>query len=370
MNDLKKVYRDAPRATSPAGLDQRVLRAAESRNPAGVSEKKPEKVHSGWRIAAFSVSTVCAFGIGLGVLLQTGAFDQGTSDLAVTDSATEAARLRVSENPAVAESAVPQTSPSPRQVLRRNNEIVDEELAANEESTTSIAAKDITVASGADLIVNPDSASGSSSTLNPEPMLTETIVPDSDADGGVAATEFSLQADTRAVTQADTQTDTQTDAQIRAEVMAAPPMLQESGNASAVASLAQQKSQPATSIESTVSGNNSAVRSFKEPGNKRATRARSQQWLLKQNRNEYTLQLAVGEDKVSLFLIADNLSVSTDQLKVSSGSWMLLHGRFQDRAAADSALLEVIESLAELPRVKALLEPKVVSFGEIRQRLR
>ena len=148
-------------------------------------------------------------------------------------------------------------------------------------------------------------------------------------------------------------------------------MLQEADNSSAVASLSRQKSKPLTAgSERSIADSTTTSRSRREPGNKRATRIRSEDWLLMQNQNDYTVQLAPAGNKVTLFLIADNLSLFTDQLRVGSESWLLLHGKFTDQTSAELMVAEIIESVAELPQVKMLIDPKVISFGELRQRLK
>ena len=98
MNELEKVYRDAPQFESPAGLDQKVLRAARSR--AGLQASKdmqqPETGRlnsgwgSGWRKAAYALPVLCMFGIGLGVLLETGMLDNPNNNDPFSSSSTDA----------------------------------------------------------------------------------------------------------------------------------------------------------------------------------------------------------------------------------------------------------------------------------------
>ena len=116
MNELEKIYRDAPEIDSPAGLDHRVLRAAKGRAIANESEKKPQAapLKPGWRIGAYAASTICMFGIGLGVLLETGMI--GSNDDPVAESSivasAEQARSRVRQ--IQDKSCLLYTSPSPR----------------------------------------------------------------------------------------------------------------------------------------------------------------------------------------------------------------------------------------------------------------
>ena len=142
----------------------------------------------------------------------------------------------------------------------------------------------------------------------------------------------------------------------------------ESGTATGSAALPVQKSATATADTSQRSGRQ-VLRDKREPGSRRATRMRSLAWLSTQNPGHYTLQLAPAGGKVDLFLIADNLPVMTDQLTTASGTRLLLHGSFSNRSSAQLAMMEIIESVAGLPQIAPLLEPQILSFGEIRQRL-
>jgi len=157
-------------------------------------------------------------------------------------------------------------------------------------------------------------------------------------------------------------------------IAAAPEMAESetrerSRSSSTVASLAAQKSKKKATTEIPVAAGTTADLPAKS-GHERATQIRSADWLLMQNQNDFTVQLAPVADKATLFLIADNIPVVTDQLRAGSVSWLLLHGRFTDRTTAELAMAEIIESVAELPQVKALVEPKIVSFREITQILK
>lgn len=384
MNELEKIYRDAPEIDSPAGLDHRVLRAAKGRAIANESEKKPQAapLKPGWRIGAYAVSTICMFGIGLGVLLETGMIgsnDDPVAESSIVASAEQArSRVRQIQDKSNAVDEVPRGDVA--SLASTLTSTVTSPVTSTEQRT-SVALADRSADSGDGLLdaSRADSDFAGSAAVNSELMVADTMVADTDADGEAVASAASS-------AQVDTQVDTQADPEARIEYaqiesaqiesvgvreLAEPVMLQESDNSSAVASLSRQKSKPLTAgSERSIADSTTTSRSRREPGNKRATRIRSEDWLLMQNQNDYTVQLAPAGNKVTLFLIADNLSLFTDQLRVGSESWLLLHGKFTDQTSAELMVAEIIESVAELPQVKMLIDPKVISFGELRQRLK
>ena len=384
MNELEKIYRDAPEIDSPAGLDHRVLRAAKGRAIANESEKKPQAapLKPGWRIGAYAVSTICMFGIGLGVLLETGMIgsnDDPVAESSIVASAEQArSRVRQIQDKSNAVDEVPRGDVA--SLASTLTSTVTSPVTSTEQRT-SVALADRSADSGDGLLdaSRADSDFAGSAAVNSELMVADTMVADTDADGEAVASAASS-------AQVDTQVDTQADPEARIEYaqiesaqiesvgvreLAEPVMLQEADNSSAVASLSRQKSKPLTAgSERSIADSTTTSRSRREPGNKRATRIRSEDWLLMQNQNDYTVQLAPAGNKVTLFLIADNLSLFTDQLRVGSESWLLLHGKFTDQTSAELMVAEIIESVAELPQVKMLIDPKVISFGELRQRLK
>ena len=389
MNELEKIYRDAPEIDSPAGLDHRVLRAAKGRAIANESEKKPQAapLKPGWRIGAYAVSTICMFGIGLGVLLETGMIgsnDDPVAESSIVASAEQArSRVRQIQDKSNAVDEVPRGDVA--SLASTLTSTVTSPVTSTEQRT-SVALADRSADSGDGLLdaSRADSDFAGSAAVNSELMVADTMVADTDADGeAVASAASSAQVDTQVDTQADpearieyaqiesAQVESAQIESIGVRELAEPVMLQESDNSSAVASLSRQKSKPLTAgSERSIADSTTTSRSRREPGNKRATRIRSEDWLLMQNQNDYTVQLAPAGNKVTLFLIADNLSLFTDQLRVGSESWLLLHGKFTDQTSAELMLAEIIESVAELPQVKMLIDPKVISFGELRQRLK
>ena len=384
MNELEKIYRDAPEIDSPAGLDHRVLRAAKGRAIANESEKKPQAapLKPGWRIGAYAVSTICMFGIGLGVLLETGMIgsnDDPVAESSIVASAEQArSRVRQIQDKSNAVDEVPRGDVA--SLASTLTSTVTSPVTSTEQRT-SVALADRSADSGDGLLdaSRADSDFAGSAAVNSELMVADTMVADTDADGeAVASAASSAQVDTQVDTQADPEARIES-AQIESDQiesigvreLAEPVMLQEADNSSAVASLSRQKSKPLTAgSERSIADSTTTSRSRREPGNKRATRIRSEDWLLMQNQNDYTVQLAPAGNKVTLFLIADNLSLFTDQLRVGSESWLLLHGKFTDQTSAELMVAEIIESVAELPQVKMLIDPKVISFGELRQRLK
>ena len=384
MNELEKIYRDAPEIDSPAGLDHRVLRAAKGRAIANESEKKPQAapLKPGWRIGAYAVSTICMFGIGLGVLLETGMIgsnDDPVAESSIVASAEQArSRVRQIQDKSNAVDEVPRGDVA--SLASTLTSTVTSPVTSTEQRT-SVALADRSADSGDGLLdaSRADSDFAGSAAVNSELMVADTMVADTDADGeAVASAASSAQVDTQVDTQADpearieyAQIESAQVESIGVRELAEPVMLQESDNSSAVASLSRQKSKPLTAgSERSIADSTTTSRSRREPGNKRATRIRSEDWLLMQNQNDYTVQLAPAGNKVTLFLIADNLSLFTDQLRVGSESWLLLHGKFTDQTSAELMVAEIIESVAELPQVKMLIDPKVISFGELRQRLK
>jgi len=161
-----------------------------------------------------------------------------------------------------------------------------------------------------------------SSAVAMEPMPAADLTADSDAAGDVSA----------AVT-SKINTQPGVEASVASE-LAEPQSLQESGGSSAATSQVQQKSGPATpSRGRAVSNFAAAPEPAAKSGKNRATRIRSPEWLSRAN----------------------------------SESWLLLHGQFANRAMAQLALAKIIKSVAELPQVKVLVEPRIVSFREVRQ---
>ena len=394
MKDLDKVYRDAPKFESPAALDQRILRVAETRSRSRQDQTETVRLNSAarlnsrWRIAGLAVTATGMFAIGLGVLLQTGMINYGDKVDPVADSSiivsAETARTGVSNRRADGVSVgAPQLSSSSK-VVPRTSESVEESLLVNEsqiakldqltvaEQPMSLATDDIPAVTDTSQSVGAldnsmaESASVAISQLAP-PQEAEIAIADSDAGDLATSIASSARVDSAQVEADNTQA--------ADNMIAAAPELAESEtrensrSSSTIASLTAQKSTQITSAESQVSAGTTSDFSAKS-GNKRLTQIRSVDWLLKQNQNDFTVQLAPIANKTTLFLIADNLPLVTDQLRAGSVSWLLLHGRFTDRATAELALAEIINSVAELPQVKALVDPKIVSFGEIRQSLK
>ena len=394
MKDLDKVYRDAPKFESPAALDQRILRVAETRSRSRQDQTETVRLNSAarlnsrWRIAGLAVTATGMFAIGLGVLLQTGMINYGDKVDPVADSSivvsAETARTGVSNRRADGVSVgAPQLSSSSK-VVPRTSESVEESLLVNEsqiakldqltvaEQPMSLATDDIPAVTDTSQSVGAldnsmaESASVATSQLAP-PQEAEIAIADSDAGDLATSIASSARVDSAQVEADNTQA--------ADNMIAAAPELAESEtrensrSSSTIASLAVQKSTQITSAESQVSAGTTSDFSAKS-GNKRLTQIRSVDWLLKQNQNDFTVQLAPIANKTTLFLIADNLPLVTDQLRAGSVSWLLLHGRFTDRATAELAMAEIINSVAELPQVKALVDPKIVSFGEIRQSLK
>ena len=395
MKDLDKVYRDAPKFESPAALDQRILRVAETRSRSRQDQTETVRLNSAarlnsrWRIAGLAVTATGMFAIGLGVLLQTGMINYGDKVDPVADSSivasAETARTGVSNRRADGVSVgAPQLSSSSK-VVPRTSESVEESLLVNEsqiakldqltvaEQPMSLATDDIPAVTDTSQSVGAldnsmaESASVATSQLAP-PQEAEIAIADSDAGDLATSIASSARVDSAQVEADNTQAAAD-------NMIAAAPELAESEtrensrSSSTIASLAVQKSTQITSAESQVSAGTTSDFSAKS-GNKRLTQIRSVDWLLKQNQNDFTVQLAPIANKTTLFLIADNLPLVTDQLRAGSVSWLLLHGRFTDRATAELAMAEIINSVAELPQVKALVDPKIVSFGEIRQSLK
>ena len=394
MKDLDKVYRDAPKFESPAALDQRILRVAETRSRSRQDQTETVRLsstvrlNSRWRIAGFAVTATGMFAIGLGVLLQTGMINYGDKVDPAADSSiivsAETARTGVSNRRADGVSVgAPQLSSSSK-VVPRTSESVEESLLVNEsqiakldqltvaEQPMSLATDDIPAVTDTSQSVSAldnsmaESASVATSQLAP-PQEAEIAIADSDAGDLATSIASSARVDSAQVEADNTQA--------ADNMIAAAPELAESEtrensrSSSTIASLAVQKSTQITSAESQVSAGTTSDFSAKS-GNKRLTQIRSVDWLLMQNQNDFTVQLAPIANKTTLFLIADNLPLVTDQLRAGSVSWLLLHGRFTDRATAELAMAEIINSVAELPQVKALVDPKIVSFGEIRQSLK
>ena len=345
MNELEKVYRDAPKVESPAGLDKRVLRAAESRSgsPASGNQVESVRLRSGWQIAAFAVSGICVFGIGLGVMLETGLIDTRNSDQPAGNSSSVAS-VELERNGA--SSGVEAAGPpvDTKQLALRTQPQV--------EQGSNYTGDEVQM----DEVEQLADAGSVSSAVAMEPMPAADLTADSDAAGDVSA----------AVT-SKVNTQPGVEASVESE-LAEPQSFQESGGSSAATSQVQQKSGPATpSRGRAVSNFAAAPEPAAKSGKNRATRTRSPEWLSMQTQNDYTVLLTPARDSASLVLIADNIPVVTDQLRANSESWLLLHGQFANRAMAQLALAKIIKSVAELPQVKVLVEPRIVSFREVRQ---
>jgi len=306
MNELEKVYRDAPKVESPAGLDKRVLRAAESRSgsPASGNQVESVRMRSGWQIAAFAVSGICVFGIGLGVMLETGLIDTRNSDHPAVNSSSVAS-VELERNGASSGVEAAGAPVDTKQLALRTQPQV--------EQGSNYTGDEVQM----DEVEQLADAGSVSSAVAMEPMPAADLTADSDAAGDVSA----------AVT-SKVNTQPGVEASVASE-LAEPQSLQESGGSSAA--------------------------------------TRSPEWLSMQTQNDYTVLLTPARDSASLVLIADNIPVVTDQLRANSESWLLLHGQFANRAMAQLALAKIIKSVAELPQVKVLVEPRIVSFREVRQ---
>ena len=205
MKDLDKVYRDAPKFESPAALDQRILRVAETRSRSRQDQTETVRLsstvrlNSRWRIAGFAVTATGMFAIGLGVLLQTGMINYGdkVADSSIIVSA-ETARTGVSNRRADGVSVgAPQLSSSSK-VVPRTSESVEESLLVNEsqiakldqltvaEQPMSLATDDISAVTDTSQSVSAldnsmaESASVATSQLAP-PQEAEIAIADSDA---------------------------------------------------------------------------------------------------------------------------------------------------------------------------------------------
>ena len=208
MKDLDKVYRDAPKFESPAALDQRILRVAETRSRSRQDQTETVRLNSAarlnsrWRIAGLAVTATGMFAIGLGVLLQTGMINYGDKVDPVADSSiivsAEPARTGVSNRRADGVSVgAPQLSSSSK-VVPRTSESVEESLLVNEsqiakldqltvaEQPMSLATDDIPAVTDTSQSVGAldnsmaESASVATSQVAP-PQESEIAIADSDA---------------------------------------------------------------------------------------------------------------------------------------------------------------------------------------------
>ncbi len=361
MNDLKKVYRKAPTLKSPASLDHRVLRAAKARNRTHTLESQPkaERLSPGWRRSAYAVSILCMFGIGLGVLLEAGMVGNGLNGDLIIDSSPVASVETARSGDIESSVGLDSTSADAAQLESQSQPVRDALLAETVAAVPLVAETMVAETRVADN------------------MVVDAITADSDASGEVAVNVApSALVDALADEQADDLADVQVDSPPKtdsatARVLTEPEIQPEARSSTAVAGLSQEKSRPAAASVDRSNSNRTAARSSAGKSvNKRATRIRSTEWLTEQNPNGYTVQLAPFGDKATLFLIADNLPVLTDQLRVDPESWVLLYGSFTDQSSAEFAMIELIDSVARLPQVTALFDPKIVSFREISQRIK
>jgi len=162
MKDLEKLYNDAPKFESPTALDQRILRVAESRQRVRAAEEQAEAVRLNpkWRVAAFAVSTVGVFAIGLGVLLESGMVGNRGGDDPLADNSivasAESARSGVSIRRTDAVLVEP-TQLESSQVVHETRDLIEEvplvsetrlaktERVAGDEQPMSLATDDIAV---------------------------------------------------------------------------------------------------------------------------------------------------------------------------------------------------------------------------------
>lgn len=323
MKDLDKLYREVPQIESPATLDDKVLRASRSRQALPHTQSRWS-----WRIAGHAISYLCIFGIGLGVLLQTGFFsaatrhNQTSSDVAISPKvAAEDAFMQPLESatvdqplPAVEALQVPQSRSAPLRV--DGSESVD--IPLQKESSLLSAA--------------------------PVDKRRQQLTTDR-AEAASAKSQAALTAaDAGAVIQRDSQTQySATDDAV--------------GN-SMVNSLDHklpQKKQEKTHEKST-------------QDNQLTTR--STEWLMNQSPDLYTLRIASGESAERLRVFASRLSLKTDlvQIKHDATRWLLLHGVFATRHQGEQAMSELTQRslLQDIPGdVQAI--PEVVLYEALQR---
>jgi len=347
MKDLEKAYRDAPKLESPPRLDRKIMQAAHAR--AGQSEgkirpdlradhKSPSKqFNSRWWVAGYAVSYLCIFGIGFGVLWQSG-FLGG--------------------NPVEPEYDVVAIAP-------QSDESVVTRDALNEE--TQIASQ----------VQSYDVSPSASAVSTEADVVAESFSVDSDAVGIPLSSDIEARPQIASVETARIES-----VEIR------PVAEQESAQAHSAESfgittedaivdeltgLNNSEPEISTLSKSASVDQNEARRKIRideKPIDGRY--AESLNWVRMQNPDNYTVQLGTAGDDSRLESIAAQIGVSTFLIPWNSGpkEWLLLHGSFTDRVLAKQVFVELLETLESLPQTSVEVVPQLVTFGEIQQRLK
>jgi len=348
VNDLKKAYRHAPKLESPPGLDRKIMQAAQLRAHqsegeirADLQEDKKSRSNrsdSRWWVVANAVSYMCIFGVGLGVLWQSGMFGGNTvePDYDVVASAPDVSGA--AQGASVEETQIASRVQSHDDLSQSATGLAETEVVAESFSADSDAA-------GNPLSSGIETAPVVSSV---ESTRIESVVENELAQSDLAE---SVRITSENVSDS-----------ILSSVAELPGVKESEPVISTLA-----KSAPILDAEGNVDQNR--VRERERTDSRHAS---SLNWVHLQNPDDYTVQLGVAGDDETLASIAAQLDLSTVLIPWNSDTtdWLLLHGNFTDKALAEQAFIELLEALESLPSPSVEIVPQLVTFGEIQHRLK
>lgn len=345
MNDLKKAYRHAPKLESPPGLDRKIMQAAQLRVHqsegeirADLQEDKKSRSNrsdSRWWVVANAVSYMCIFGVGLGVLWQSGMFGGNTVEpdfdaVASAPDVSGAAQGASVEETQIASRAQSHDDLSHSATVLAETDVVAESFSAD------------TDAAGNPLSSGIDAAPVVSSV---ESARIESVV-----ENELAQSDLAESVRITSENASDS---------ILASVAELPGIKESEPEISTLA-----KSAAVPNAEGNVDQNRVRERE--------RTDSSSLNWVHLQNPNDYTVQLGLAGDGKRLASIAAQLRLSTVLIPWNSDTtdWLLLHGSFTDKALAEQAFIKLLEALESLPSPSVEIVPQLVTFGEIQHRLK
>ena len=324
MKDLEQLHREAPQLETPASLDDSIMRAARSRLP--VKARAPS---SRWRVAGYAVSYLCVFGIGLGTLLKSGfiPIDHGTyqpGDEVSTDLAS------------VNETA--------RKVIRQS---VPESGSSAGNSSAGIAADSQLVA--------PQQQSNSQLRAAADKLFIE--------EGSDAPMHGGITSDQVIVKSTETAELVELDEQDFALSNSAESSVRESESETVGESIRQK------TVADSVASASSIAPSALAPSI-RANR-RSGDWLLMQNAELYTIQIAQSDTADSLLVLAQQVSMTSELVELGTETWVLMIGSFKNKDAATQAMNELLQSSPSLVVVNSgIITPQIVTFKDLQRRVK
>lgn len=378
MTELDKLYRNAPALETPSTLDDRLLRAAQSRVPQSVDNVLVESTRKTlWQGLGYAVSTLCVFGIGLGVLLQAGFFPAG---------GIPEEREIISTIGGPASNTVSNTVKS-NQLTQNKSGVAASSMSAEESLQPGSS-----IAAAADNLAVVDDASVTISTFNEQPRTdAEAERPQLPSVAGNLSASVAERAvnglvggDVESAADAVVIADTDT---LSARVAESSGAEINSGDSAVVTipevasvDIATADAVPNNSLTSDIT----SARSLQQNRTSAQTQSRQQvsaglsnrtiEWLRSQSAGSFTIRIAADETSDALLSLGSALSIATELVQISESAWVLLHGNFNDRQDAEQLLPELFSIAyaadSAVDAVDSFIQLEVISYAQLQNLLK